>query len=64
MEQKTSDEDSRIKAAVDEKDSQKAAEDAEKAAKREQMLRSIKEHRQDQVVFSYFQIPSYSLALI
>jgi hypothetical protein len=51
MEQKISDEDSRIKAAVDEKDAQKASEEAEKAAKREQMLRSIKEHREDQVAF-------------
>jgi len=49
MQQKTSDEDFRINAALAEREAQKAAEEAEKEAKRAKMLDSIKEHRIEQV---------------
>ena len=49
MMQKTSDEDARINTALAEREAQKAAEDAEKEAKRLKTLESIKEHRLEQV---------------
>ena len=49
MQQKSSDEDARIKAAIAEREAQKAAEEAEKEAKRAKMLEPIKDHRTEQV---------------
>ena len=47
--QKTSNEDARIQAAIAEREALKAGEEAEKEAKRAKMLDSIKEHRAEQV---------------
>lgn len=52
LDQKVSNEDERIKAAMLEKEAQKAAEEAEKAAKRAQTMQSIKEHRVQQVALN------------
>ena len=52
LDQKVSNEDVRIKAAVLEKEAQKAAEEADKAAKRAHTMQSIKEHRVQQVVLN------------
>jgi len=49
MQQKSYDEDVRINTAIAEREAQKAAEEAEKQAKRAKMLESIKEHRSEQV---------------
>ena len=50
MRQKVSDEDARIQTAIAEREAQKAADEAEKEAKRARMLDSIREHRVEQVL--------------
>jgi len=51
MKLKSSDEDVRINTALAEREEKRAAEEAEKAAKRAKMLESIREHRIEQVPY-------------
>ena len=56
MQLKSSDEDIRINTALAEREAQRAAEEAEKEAKRTKMLESIRDHRIEQV---YDQLSNY-----
>jgi len=61
MQHKVHDEDSRIQAAIAERDAKKAAEEAEKAENRAKMMQSIREHRVEQVLVVHASLIGHSL---